>query len=111
MAHEENRSLITTLNECALECNHCFDACLEERDMKLLKNCIKLNRDCADVCQLTASLIARDSPHGEHMLKECIEICNACAAECEKHAHMNHCRICAETCRACAEICSRGMMV
>lgn len=106
MAHEQNKSLLEALNNCAAECNHCATACLEEDDVKMLARCIKLDIDCADVCQLTASLIARGSKHGNHLLKECAEICDACAEECEKHAnHMEHCKSCAEECRKCAEEC------
>ena len=106
MAHEKNQSLIEALNNCAAECNHCATACLEEQDVKMLSRCIKLDLDCADVCQLTASLVARGSEHASHLLKECADICDACAEECEKHAeHMDHCRACAEECRRCAEEC------
>lgn len=106
MAHQNNKSLIESLSNCAMECNHCATACLDEQDVKMLSTCIKLDIDCADVCQLTASLIARSSEHGFHLLKECAEICDACAEECEKHAqHMEHCKVCAEECRRCAEEC------
>jgi len=106
MAHERNKSLIESLNNCAAECNHCATACLDEQDVKMLSKCIKLDIDCADICQLNASLIARGSEHGYHLLKECAEICEACAEECEKHArHMEHCKACAEECRKCAEEC------
>jgi hypothetical protein len=105
MAHERNQTLMTALNDCAAECNHCATACLEEQDIKMLARCIKLDIDCADICQLTASFVARGSEHAGHLLKECAEICNACAEECEKHAHMEHCQKCAEACRRCAEEC------
>ena len=108
MSHENHRQLITALNDCATECNHCAMACLDEQDVKMLARCIKLDRDCAAICSLSATLLARGSEHGHHLLKECIEVCNACAEECEKHAGMGmeHCRKCAETCRACAQACS-----
>jgi hypothetical protein len=109
MNFEQNKSLIRTLSECAAVCNHCASACLEEPDIKMLKDCIKLDIDCAEVCLLTMKLLARNSQHAEHLLKECTEICNACAEECEKHGHMEHCRECAETCRACAEACLQGV--
>lgn len=107
MSHENHKELINTLNECAAECNHCTTACLEEQDVKMLARCIKLNIDCVEICKLTASYIARGSEHAEHVMKECAEICEACAAECEKHKHMEHCKQCAEACRRCAEACSR----
>jgi len=107
MAHQQNKSLLAALSNCAAECNHCATACLDEQDVKMLAQCIKLDIDCADICALTASLIARGSQHGIHLLKECTEVCNACADECEKHAQMGmaHCKTCAAACRQCAEEC------
>ena len=105
MSHEQNRGLIEALANCAAECSHCATACLDEHDVKMLSRCIKLDIDCAGICMLTASYVARGSEHADHLLKECAEICEACAQECEKHAHMEHCRSCAETCRRCAEAC------
>ena len=107
MSHEKNQGLIDALNNCAAACNHCATACLDEQDVKMLARCIKLDRDCADLCQLVASFVARGSEHAEHLMAECAELCEACAEECEKHtAHgMQHCRECAEACRRCAEHC------
>ena len=106
MSHKINQKIIDALNNCAAECNHCISACLDEPDVKMLTTCIKLDIDCAAICSLTASLLARGSAHGEHLMRECIEVCNACAEECEKHApHMEHCKVCAAACRACADAC------
>ncbi len=109
MAHEQNKQVLDALYHCAAECNHCATACLDEEDVKMLAECIRLDIDCADICTLTATLTARGSEHGNHMLKECAEVCNACADECEKHTHMEHCKRCAEACRKCAEACNAGM--
>ena len=35
MAHEQHQELIQALHDCAAECNHCFDACLQEEDVKM----------------------------------------------------------------------------
>ena len=106
MSHEKNQKLIKVLQDCANECNHCTTACLDEPNVKALINCIKLDIDCAEICRLTISLLARGSEHGKHLLKECAEVCDVCAAECEKHAHHHdHCKKCAEACRTCAEAC------
>ncbi len=66
-----------------------------------MARCISLCRDCADVCALTARFVARGSEHAAHLLKECIEICHACAEECGQHPQ-RHCQECAEACRRCA---------
>ena len=78
----------------------------------MLERCIRLDIDCAAICELAAGFVARGSEHAEHILRECADICNDCAEECEKHGHhMEHCRKCAEACRACAEACEAGLAV
>ena len=106
MSHQQNQQQLDALNKCVAECNHCATACLDEQDVKMLSKCIKLDIDCAQICSLTADLISRGSVHGHHLMKECAEVCNACAEECEMHSHMEHCKTCAEACRACAEACA-----
>ena len=100
-----NTSVITALNNCADACNRCTTACLEEDDVKMMVNCIKIDIDCAAICTITASLLSRNSPHGKHVLRECIEVCTACANECLKHAHMQHCKDCADACNTCINAC------
>ena len=111
MNYNDNKDLITALQACIAACNHCTIACLDEDDVKMMTSCIKLDIDCAEICQLTLNFITRSSVHASHLLGECAEICNACADECEKHAKhgMQHCRDCAEACRKCASAC--GEMV
>jgi hypothetical protein len=108
--HQQNQSLLDALNACIAACEHCATACLQEDDVKRMVRCISLDRDCADVCALTARLVARASGHAEQLLRECAEICKACGDECEQHAaHMEHCRACAEACRRCEEACRQGI--
>ena len=107
MNNNNNQQLVTMLNQCAAACNRCATACLNEKDVKMLARCIQLDIDCAQLCQLVASFVARDSTHAVPLMDECAELCNVCADECEKHSHMEHCRVCAETCRRCAELCSQ----
>jgi hypothetical protein len=102
--HRENESVIAALNNCVALCNHCFDACLKENDIKPLADCIALDRQCADVCSLTAGWLAAGHKFADRLKSLCADICNACAAECEKHEH-NHCRECARACRDCAAAC------
>ena len=106
MSHEKNQSMIDAMNDCTAECNHCASACLEEQNVQSLTRCIKLDIDCAEICSLTASFVARGSEHAMHLMKECAEICDTCAEECEKFADQyDHCKKCADACRSCAEEC------
>lgn len=111
-AGDEAHGCIVACAECSAVCTTCADACLAEPDSPHLAQCVRLNLDCADVCEITARLIARpsrrDEPTLEALLEACAAACRACAEECARHAgEMKHCRICEESCRRCADACDR----
>ncbi|MBK5962050.1 four-helix bundle copper-binding protein [Rhodoplanes elegans] len=96
---------------CAQACTACADACLGEDMVDQLRQCIRLDLDCADVCLATGALASRRTGANEAVLASqlgtCALACSACAAECERHAgHHAHCRVCAEACRACERACN-----
>jgi len=59
-------------------CELCADACLDEQAIRMMVPCVRLDRDCADICRLTAAFIARGSDHTQYVPRECIEICQEC---------------------------------
>ena len=99
-----NTELLEKLAHCAAACENCMDACLDEEDVKRMVQCIRTDRDCAKICHITASFVASNSAYASQLVKQCKEICSACAAECEKH-EMEHCQACAKACRECEEAC------
>ena len=105
MLHEKFQSCIEACNECATTCTHCATSCLHESDVKMLAHCIQLDLECAAICRSAAELMSLGSSHAQKLCAICADICDACAAECEKHSHMEHCKECAEACRRCAEEC------
>ena len=79
-----------------------------------LRQCIRLNMDCADVCAATAAISNRRTGSNETviraMLDACVTACRLCGEECERHAAKHeHCRICAESCRECAAACQEAL--
>jgi hypothetical protein len=107
---EAAQACVEACVECSAICASCADACLAEDDVQQMVQCIRLNIDCADICETTARLFARPSPRDADALRlqleACAAICRACGDECAQHAaHMEHCRICADSCRRCAEAC------
>jgi len=96
--------------DCAQACTACADACLGEDMVKDLRNCIRLNLDCADICEATGKIASRRTGGGQEVLRglvmTCAEICRMCGDECERHAGMHeHCRVCADACRMCEQAC------
>jgi hypothetical protein len=112
-----NRALLDAINEaysCAQACTSCADACLAEEMVAQLRQCIRLNLDCADVCAATGTLATRRTGSNEEvirrMLDACITACRLCGEECERHASKHeHCRICGESCRRCADACQKAL--
>jgi hypothetical protein len=104
MAHQQNQSCIEACNECADLCDHCARACLNEGNATEMARCIALDIDCAAICRLAASYMARGSDFAMELCQVCAEVCEACGEECAKHSP-GHCKECAEACRKCAEEC------
>lgn len=95
--------LMEALTQCAAACENCVSVCINDGTPM---SCCPLCMDCADVCVMTFRLAAHNSEHLKDAARFCAEICDACAAECEKHAGYHpHCKACAAACRKCAEAC------
>ncbi|MBU8749760.1 four-helix bundle copper-binding protein [Bacillus subtilis] len=90
--------------DCMKACNHCFTKCLEESMQHHLSGCIRLDRECADICALAVKAMQTDSPFMKEICALCADICEACGTECGKHDH-DHCQTCAKACFTCAEQC------
>lgn len=99
MAHLQHQSCVKACEECAEACEHCASGCLNETDVKMMAECIRLDRDCAEVCWLAAGFMSRGSTFSGALCRVCTGICEACGAESAKH---EHCQRCAEACRLCA---------
>lgn len=96
--------------ECVKACSTCADACLGEGNVADLVNCIRLNLDCATICQAAGTVMARPSGMAwlsvQAQIAACMTACRLCGDECARHAGMHeHCRACAQACRACEDVC------
>lgn len=92
--------------ECMEACNTCYDACLREEDIAKMADCIRMDRECADICAFAAKAMQSGNPFAKQICQLCAEICEACGNECKKHDH-DHCQRCAEACFKCAEECRK----
>lgn len=97
--------------QCAQTCTACADACLAEDMVADLRQCIRLNADCADICAATGAVLSRQTGTNiettRALLEACRAACKACGDECASHAEMHeHCKVCAEACRRCEQACT-----
>ena len=100
---------IDALSDCAQACTADTDADLSEDNLAGMVTCIRLCLHCTDVCTATAAILSRpaeyDAAVTRPLLEACVAICHSCGDECERHAHMQHCRVCTEACRRCEQAC------
>jgi hypothetical protein len=100
---------LDALSDCAQACAADIDADLSEPDVAEMVTCVRLCLDCVDICTAAIGVISRQASYdagvARPLLESCVAACEACGDECERHAHMEHCRICAEACRRCEQAC------
>ncbi len=100
---------IDALSDCTQACNTDNAADLSEQNVTEMIRCIRLCLDCVDVCTATAGVMGRqveyDASLTQPLLEACVAICKSCGDECERHAHMPHCQVCAQACRRCEQAC------
>lgn len=81
--HEKYQECIQECLHCMQICNHCYDACLKEENVKMMADCIRLDRECADICGFAAKAMASNSPFAPEICQLCASICEACGNECK----------------------------
>ena len=96
--------------EAALECHrmtlnslqHCLSLGGKHSDRKH----VNLMKECADICQVSASFMIEGSDFAHDICGVCARICDACANHCavvdDQDAMM---KLCITACRKCAESC------
>ncbi|SHF78302.1 protein of unknown function [Salegentibacter echinorum] len=99
-----NEKLISALGNCINHCNYCGDACLDEDNVKMMKDCIRLDKVCAEVCSSLSQILATSYSDVNALVEYCKKVCQECADECGKHDHQ-HCKDCAQACKECVEAC------
>ncbi|GAA0854284.1 MULTISPECIES: four-helix bundle copper-binding protein [Paenibacillus] len=104
MSHEQYQKCIEECIRCMMVCNHCYNACLDEENVAMMTKCIRLDRQCADICAFAAHAMSTNSVYAREICSICADVCEECGTECKMH-DVKHCQECAEACFRCAEAC------
>lgn len=89
---------------CQLAAEECLSHCITElgKGDKSLAACAKSTKEVIAVCESFVTLASQSSNFTKKLANLCIEICEACSKECEKHAsHHQICKDCQTSCLAC----------
>ncbi len=103
-------AILKVINDCANACEHCYISCLRGEDARHMADCIITDRECADICRLTAQFVATDSRFADKVLQLCKDMCLQCEEICRQHAH-EHCQQCADACHQCHLACEEYMKI
>src|ERR1700690_2093108 len=100
--------------DCSKASAACADACVGEDSVVELRQCIRLNLDCSDICSAMGSVASRRTGSNAVFIRSMLETCaeggRLCGDECDRHGdHHEHCRVCAEVCRDCERACKGAM--
>lgn len=85
-------------------CNYSYVSSLKEYDLATLRESIRLDRECADICSFAIQAMTRQSPFVVEILRLCADICERCADESSRHKQ-THCQECIDACRSAAMAC------
>ncbi|WP_254591328.1 four-helix bundle copper-binding protein [Methanocella conradii] len=67
LKQEKYQSCIEACFDCAESCEACATNCLRDPNVKMLSKCIKLLRDCSDICAVSGRYMSRDSEYARNI--------------------------------------------
>ena len=103
---DEYKKCIEACYLCATACDNCAASCLDEENLEMMREWIKLDMQCANICRLAAQFMTLNSGSAQDLCRLCADVCQKCGDECGKHEH-DHCQDCSSACHHCAEQCRK----
>ncbi|MDF2819843.1 MAG: ferredoxin [Clostridiales bacterium] len=98
-------ALVMSIQDCEATCEHMthhLKMMAEDDNFRVTQSI--LLRDCADICNISARYIVRNSMFSVNIAILCAQICILCGNECAKYDDELS-QNCAEVCYNCAEHC------
>ena len=109
--HHHHAAHHPELTKLALNCVGLGEACVAHC-IKLmgtgdtsLKDCLTAVNAMLPMCATLARYAASDAKRLNELAAVCIDVCDDCAKECEKHLEHAECKACGEACVDCIDAC------
>lgn len=104
---DEMKGCISNCLSCSAVCLQTVTYCLQKGGKHAALDHIRLLEDCVQICKTSADFMLRGSPLHARTCAVCAEVCERCAAECDKMGDDVVMKACADACRRCAESCRK----
>ncbi|WP_039235796.1 four-helix bundle copper-binding protein [Bacillus thermotolerans] len=95
---------VEAVQHCEATCESVEFFVMQMKDIRCRGEQLRLLRDCADICALTAKCMARCSGFAKTLALVCAEVCEVCGHHCLHHSDDVSQR-CAQICLHCAREC------
>ncbi|MEI6100586.1 MAG: hypothetical protein WCP73_02000 [Eubacteriales bacterium] len=99
-----NMHLVQTIHDCEASCEHMTHHIKMQPDFQARMSQATILRECADICCLTAKILARGAADEKQTAQLCVKICRVCGLECAKFSDRMS-QECSKTCLNCAKEC------
>lgn len=103
----EMLSCLEECKKCEKICQETLRYCEEKGGDHAEPSHLALLRDCAKICETSATFLARGSAQHGIVCRACAEICKACEESCEQWPDDAQMKACADACRSCYESCKK----
>jgi len=108
--HRKTRS--PELLDCIQSCKDCHDICVDTAAYCLkmgghhaAAKHMRLLLDCAQVCTTSEDYMLRDSAFYAQLCGVCADVCDGCAAACDRFSGDQQMEECVSACENCADAC------
>ncbi|TGL58317.1 four-helix bundle copper-binding protein [Leptospira sarikeiensis] len=97
-------SAIEAASACILKGRICINMCVDflAEGHKEMADCLRTVEETTALCEAFVTISSLKSPATKKLASLCLESCERCAAQCDKHAdHHEECKACSEACKSC----------
>ena len=110
--HNHNHSpnpynkLIDLSHDCMKTGQACLSHCMSEfkQGNKKMADCASSVQEMLAMCSAMSSMGASESAHMKKVVMACIDVCDTCVEQCDKHAKDHEsCKTCRDACKDCVK--------
>lgn len=102
---QAGQDAVRNTQDCEAICVQTIQYCLDVGGAHAEPAHLRLMQDCSDVCETSTKVMLRGSTQHEQLTVACANLCDLCAASCEKFVGDAQMKACANQCRLCASAC------
>ena len=105
-AKNPNLSIVDTSLACMKTGQACLSHCMSEfkQGNNKMADCASTVQEMLAMCSVMSQMVGFESTHVKKVASACIDVCDSCIKECDKHATDHEsCKVCRDACKDCVK--------